>query len=142
MSSMLLAAAAAAVNPAPTVTAEQALENARATFPAAPRKAAPCPDAKDGEIVVCAEQEDPAKQYVPSNTDSGDTDDGTPHAPDVSGMPQCPSEGFTFSGSLSFCAKHLGKQPRQLYIIDLKAIPEAPAGSDADKIAKGEMAAP
>jgi hypothetical protein len=142
MSSMLLAAAAATVNPAPTITAEQALENARAALSAAPRKAAPCPDARGDEIVVCAEQEDPAKQYVSSNTDSGDTDDGTPHAPDVSGMPQCPSEGFTFSGSLSFCAKHLGKQPRQLYIIDLKAIPEAPAGSDADKIAKGEMATP
>jgi hypothetical protein len=27
-------------------------------------------------------------------------------------------------------------------MIDLKAIPEAPEGSDADKIAKGEMAAP
>jgi hypothetical protein len=40
------------------------------------------------------------------------------------------------------CAQHLGRQPRQLYIIDLKAIPEPPAGSDADRIAKGEMAAP
>jgi hypothetical protein len=142
MSSMLLAAAAAAVNPAPTVTAEQALENARASLPAVPRKAAPCPNARGDEIVVCAELENPATQYVPSNTDNGDTDDGTPHAPDVSGMPQCHTEGFTFSGSLSFCAKHLGKQPRQLYIIDLKAIPEAPPGSDADKIARGEQAAP
>ena len=88
MSSMLLAAAAAAVTPAPTVTAEQALENARAVFSAAPRKAAPCPDATGDEIVVCAEYEDPAKQYVPSNTDSGDPDDGVPHAP---GRPSAPS---------------------------------------------------
>jgi hypothetical protein len=142
MWSMLLAAAAAAVDPAPAVTAEQALENTRAAFSATPRKAAQCPEAKGDEIVVCAEQEDPARQYVPSNTDSGDTDDGTPHAPDVSGLPQCAVEGLTLNGSLSFCAKHLGKQPRQLYIIDLKAIPEAPAGSDADLIARGEKAAP
>jgi len=128
MSSMLLAAAAAAVTPAPTVTAEQALENARAIFSVAPRKAAPCPDAKGEEIVVCAEQEDPAKQYVPSDTDSGDPDDGVPRAPDVSGLP---------SGGM-----RIGKTPHRPLIIDLSKIPEAPAGSDADRIAKGEMAAP
>jgi hypothetical protein len=134
MTSMLLAAAAAAVTPAPTVTAEQALENARAVFSAAPRKAAPCPDATGDEIVVCAEYEDPAKQYVPSNTDSGDPDDGVPHAPDVSGLPSC--------AGATVCAQHLGKQPRHPLIIDLSKIPEAPAGSDADLIARGEKAAP
>ena len=134
MSSMLLAAAAAAATPTPTITAEQALENARALYSAAPRKAAPCPEAPSDEIVVCAEHDDPAKQYVPSNTDSGDTYDGVPHAPNVSDLPDC--------ATATLCAQHLGKQPRQLYIIDLKAIPEPPAGSDADKIAKGEMAAP
>ena len=128
MSSMLWAAAAAAVSPVPTVTAEQALENARAMFSAAPRKAAPCPEAKGDEIVVCAEHEDPAKQYVPSNADSGDPDDGVPRAPDVSGLP---------SGGMRFC-----KTPRHQLIIDLSKIPEAPAGSDADLIARGEKAAP
>ena len=128
MSSMLLAAAAAAVNPVPTVTAEQALENARAVFSAAPKKAAPCPDATGDEIVVCAEHEDPAKQYVPSDTDSGDPDDGVPRAPDVTGLP---SDGM-----------RIGKTPRHPLIIDLSAIPEAHPGSDADKIARGEMAAP
>lgn len=133
MSSMLLAAAAAAANPPPTITAEQALANARAVTSAAPPRAAPCPEVTSGEIVVCAEREDPKKQYVPSNTDSGDTYDGVPHAPNVSGLPDC--------ATASFCTR-MGAQPRQLYIIDLKAIPEPPAGSDADKIAKGEMAAP
>lgn len=136
MSSMLLAAAAAAVTPAQTITAEQALENARSVYSEAPRKVVPCPDTTGDEIVVCAELEDPATQYVPSDTDSGDPDDGVPRAPDVSGLPPCINAG------LAFCAPHLGAQPRQLYIIDLKAIPEPPAGSDADKIAKGEMAAP
>jgi hypothetical protein len=128
MSSMLLAVAAAAVTPGPTVTAEQALENARAVFSAEPRKAAPCPDAKGDEIVVCAEPEDPAGQYVPSATDNGDPDDGMPRAPDVSGLP---TDGI-----------RIGKTPRHPLIIDLSKIPEAPAGSDAGLIARGEMAAP
>ena len=128
MWSMLLAAAAAAVNPAPTVTAEQALENARAIFLSAPKRTAQCPEASGDEIVVCAEHDDPAKQYVPSNTDSGDPDDGVPRAPDVTGLP---------SGGM-----RIGRTPRHPLIIDLSKIPEAPPGSDADKIAKGEKAAP
>jgi len=128
MSSMLLAAAAAAVNPTPTVTAEQALENARAVYSAAPHKAAPCPESTGDEIVVCAEHEDPATQHVPSDSDSGDPRDGVPRAPDVSGLP---------SGGM-----RIGKTPRHPLIIDLSKIPEAPAGSDADRIAKGEKAAP
>jgi hypothetical protein len=146
MSSMLLAAAAAALfqtqaeapapDPnAPTVTADQALDNYRKLVGSAvPPKIQTCPDAPTGEIVVCARSEDPKTQHVPSDTDLGSTDDGIPHAPDVSGLPSC--------AGATMCAQHLGRKPRQLYIIDLKAIPEPPAGSDADKIAKGEMAAP
>ena len=88
-----------------------------------------CPKTEDpDEIVVCAEHEDPAKQYVPSDADSGDPDDGVPRAPDVTGLP---------SGGM-----RIGKTPRHPLIIDLKSIPEAPPGSDADKIARGEKAAP
>jgi hypothetical protein len=36
----------------------------------------------------------------------------------------------------------VGKTPRRPLLIDLDTIPEAPPGSDADKIAKGEMVAP
>jgi hypothetical protein len=133
MSSMLLALAAAAGTPQPTITAEQALANARALTSATPPKSAPCPESTNGEIVVCAEHEDPKKQYVPSNTDSGNTYDGVPHAPNVSTLPDC--------ATASFCSR-VGKTPRHPVIIDLAAIPEPPAGSDADKIAKGEMAAP
>jgi hypothetical protein len=135
MSSMLLAAAAASVSPQPTVTAEEAMAHAKALYSAVPPKPAPCPESTGEEIVVCAEHEDPRKQYVPSDTDNGvPDDDGVPRAPNVSGLPDC--------ATALFCAQHLGRQPRQLYIIDLKAIPEPPAGSDADKIARGEMAAP
>jgi hypothetical protein len=128
MSSMLLAAAAAAVSPPPTVTAEEALANARALYTAAPHKAAPCPEATGDEIVVCAQHEDPKQQYVPSDADSGDPDDGVPRAPDVSGLP---------SGGM-----RIGRTPRHPLVIDLKAIPEPPPGSDADKIANGEKAVP
>jgi hypothetical protein len=134
MSSMLLAAAAAAVSPPPTVTAEEALANARSLYEAAPHKAAPCPEATSDEIVVCAEHEDPKKQYVPSDADSGVPDDGgVPRAPNVSGLPDC--------ASASFCSR-VGKTPRHPLIIDLKALPEPPPGSDADRIASGEKAAP
>ena len=128
MSSMLLAAAAAAANPVPAVTAEQLLENARSLYSAAPPKTEPCPESTGDEIVVCAEQEDPATQYVPSDADSGNPDDGVARAPDVSGLP---------SGGI-----RIGRTPRHPLIIDLSKIPQAPAGSDADRIAKGELALP
>ncbi|MBO0749804.1 MAG: hypothetical protein J2O44_05170 [Porphyrobacter sp.] len=111
------------------------MANARAVYSAVPPKQVECPQTTGDEIVVCARHEDPATQYVPSDTDSGvPSDDGVPRAPNVSGLPDC--------ATATVCAQHLGKQPRQLYVIDLKAIPEPPAGSDADKIAKGEMAPP
>jgi len=133
MSSMLLALAAAAGNPLPTITAEQAMANYRAITTATPPKVEACPEYTGGEIVVCAEREDPKKQYVPSDTDNGSTDDGVPHAPNVSTLPNC--------ASATMCSR-VGKTPVHPLVIDLKAIPEPPAGSDADKIARGEMAAP
>ena len=135
MSSMLLALAAAAGDPLPAITAEQALANARALTSAAKPKSAPCPESANGEIVVCAEHEDPAKQYVPSDTDSGDPDDGVARAPDFAPH----FHGNIVDAKGCFIPPCAGPPP---LIIDLKAIPEAPPGSDADKIARGEKAAP
>jgi hypothetical protein len=122
--------------PAPTITAGQALRSEQALVgPVVPRKVETCDEASGNEIVVCARTEDPKTQYVPSDADSGVADDGgVPRAPDVSGLPSC--------AGATVCAQHLGRQPRQLYIIDLKAIPEPPPGSDADRIARGDMPAP
>jgi len=131
MSSMLLAAAAAATAPGPTITAEQALANARALYAVERERPAACPDAQGDEIVVCARREDPDKLRVPSDADLGDTDDGVPRAPNVSGLPDC-SRG---------CMR-IGKDPPNPLIIDLNSIPEPPPGSDAERIARGEMAAP
>jgi len=131
MSSMLWAAAAA-VAAAASPTAEDLLERARSFYALEEETAQVCPQATGDEIVVCGPNVDPDRYRVPSPTDQGRTDDGIPRAPNVSGLPDC---------SQATCIR-VGRQPRQVNLIDLDAIPEAPPGSDADKIAKGEMAAP
>lgn len=95
---------------------------------------------RQGEIVVCAPDE--GQFRVPSTAESDPEsaqalNDGRLHAPDVAGagifkgkptmggmcmLPPCP--------------------PEAAYLIDLSSIPLAPAGSDADRIAKGELRAP
>lgn len=128
--SSVLWAAAAAVASAPAITAEEALENARAVYSAEPQRRAPCPDPEPGEILVCRQLENPDELRVPSDTDLGDPDDGMVRAPDVSSLPHW-SQGIRG-----------GWKPPDPLIIDLDSIPEPPPGSDADRIAKGEMAAP
>lgn len=95
---------------------------------------------RQGEIVVCAPE--PEQFRVPSTaeddpTGAAGTDDGRLHTPDVAGKGIFKGKS-TMSGMCLIppCPK------AQPYIIDLSSIPEAPAGSDADKIAKGELRAP
>ncbi len=127
--------AAGPAGPAPGATsAEQALSTAQAAYgpKVTPRT---CPDAPaTGEIVVCARKQDDAEFRVQStrelHPDSHQaTYDGLPRAPNVHGIPTCKETGNPCIG--------LGKVPPPIYYIDLTKIPEAPAGSDADKIAKG-----
>ena len=106
------------------------IENARQAY-AIPRKLTRCEEAAGNEIVVCAHQEDDAKYRAEGNV--GSTDTGVPHA-DVGH--HAPPGGLTARGCF------LQKCPKPVYLIDLSKIPMAPPGSDADKIAKGEMAAP
>lgn len=93
----------------------------------------------DDAIVVCAPDRGEDLR-VPSTSQSDPTssearrelDNGVPRAPQLDrgscrGQPGCVVGGWA---------------PPPIYVIDVKAIPEAPEGSDADKIAKGEMAAP
>lgn len=138
MSSLLWAAAAAAVNPAPTITAQQALDNAQKLYAITPPKpkAKPCPVSMENEIVVCRQFEKPTSQYVPSDLDNGVPDDGgIPRAPDVSGLPQ--------GGTIVVRGCFIPPCPKPpALIIDVRGIPEPPAGSDADKMAKGEIPTP
>lgn len=95
---------------------------------------APCPQPESGVIVVCSQTDDGA-QRVPSSTDEAiaaglPVSDGRPRAPDLFGIP---------SGGVSI---KMGSPPPQVYVIDLKAIPEAPAGSDAARYAEDPSAEP
>ena len=89
------------------------------------------------EIVVCVdrgEDQQVERDASDPNTLEGRRalDGGIPRAPQFDrgscrGQPGCVTGGWA---------------PPPVYYIDMKAIPEPPPGSDADKIAKGEMRAP
>lgn len=88
-----------------------------------------------GQIVVCRTNEENDRQKLPlpvQQDTSNTTADGAPRAPNVSGLPDC-SKG----GCIGF-----GKAPVPVYYFDITKLPEPPAGSDAEKIARGEMAPP
>ena len=91
--------------------------------------------AKPGDdIVVCGEV-DPDKDRLPGREDlesARSTNDGLPRAPrfdrgSCKGQPGCVS---------------VGSVPDPVYYVDVKDLPEAPVGSDADLIATGEKAEP
>lgn len=85
------------------------------------------------EIVVCIDRGE--DQRIPSTAESDPTShealyDGVPRAPQLDrgsckGQPGCMIGGWA---------------PPPVYYIDVKALPQAPKGSDADLIAKGEKA--
>jgi hypothetical protein len=90
---------------------------------------------KSGEIVVCVDRGEDLR--VPSTAESDPSslaarralNNGVPRAPQLDrgsckGKPGCIIGGWA---------------PPPIYVIDPAALPEAPEGSDADKIAKGEM---
>ncbi|MGB7373397.1 hypothetical protein [Pontixanthobacter sp.] len=138
--SMLLLSAAAAQATAQNqgqITAEDALANAEAAYgPPEPDKK--CDPANGDEIVVCADNDgDQSAFRVKSTAELDPTseealDDGLPRAPDVAGP-------GIFRGPPSFS---FGAPPPPALIIDVTALPQAPEGSDADKIAKGEIPSP
>lgn len=82
----------------------------------------------NGEILVCG-KDDGSDVRVPD--DELRTDDGLPRAPEV-GPPSCKKTGN--KGCIGF-----GGVPPPVFIIDMKAIPPPPKGSDAEKVAKGEI---
>lgn len=90
---------------------------------------------KSGEIVVCVDRGEDLR--VPSTADSDPSslaarralNNGIPRAPQLD-RGSCKGQAGCMIG---------GWAPPPIYVIDPTAIPEAPEGSDADKIAKGEM---
>ena len=90
---------------------------------------------KSGEIVVCIDRGEDLR--VPSTAESDPSslaarralNNGIPRAPQLDrgsckGQPGCVVGGWA---------------PPPIYVIDPTALPQAPEGSDADRIAKGEL---
>ena len=91
-----------------------------------------------GEIVVCADQRKNERERLPlrDELDSAkSTSGGVPATPDVHGIRQIPG-GISIKGCfLPPCP------PPPMYFFDIASLPEAPEGSDADLVARGEMRA-
>jgi hypothetical protein len=99
-----------------------------------------CEAPKGNDIVVCAQDQKQFRAQGSSDEDptgKAGTNDGRLTPPDVAG-------NGIFKGKPTMggmCLIPPCAAPKA-YMIDLSSIPEAPAGSTADKIAKGEIRAP
>ena len=88
------------------------------------------------DIVVCADT-DPDQHRLPGREDlesARSTNDGLPRAPDLS--PRYPGVVVAKGCFIPPCPAP------PVYYVDVKDLPEAPVGSDADLIATGEKAEP
>jgi hypothetical protein len=119
-------------------TARQMTDKAKAAYgPLAPQRPKACGSQdKNGEIVVCAP--DDGKQWRVPSTSEGDP---TSRQATRTGMPRAPQlDRGSCKGKGQVGCIGLGGRAREIYMIDLKSIPETPKGSDAEKVANGEMA--
>jgi len=93
-------------------------------------------NANSNEIVVCRTRDDESDRLpLREELDSvKSTDDGIPRAPDL--RPKYPGIVVARGCFIPPCP------PPPMVFIDVKALPEAPEGSDADLIAKGEKKQP
>ena len=116
-----------------SVTAEQAIATAKEVYgPPAPKPKCP-PQPAGGEIVVCAEQQEQSQFRVQS---SGDLDPEGAGARDS--IPRAPDLEHHYPGPVVATGCFIPPCPPPMpVLIDLKAIPEAPPGSDADRVAHG-----
>ncbi|HOB13490.1 MAG TPA: hypothetical protein PK680_00720 [Novosphingobium sp.] len=98
-----------------------------------------CRPTSEGEIVVCVDRGEDQRMGTGEpdrNTLEGRKalNGGVPRAPDLDDL-DCRTH------PRGTCIQ-MGWAPPPVYYVDVSKLPEAPEGSDADKIAKGEMAAP
>jgi hypothetical protein len=143
---LVLAGACLATPALAQVSAAEAAQNKLDDMIAAERDmvhAAPvsrrCPDdPQDGTIVVCAPDHS-ERWRVPSTADENPRsaaalNTGIPRAPRVTDLVDCSDPANGCHG--------FGHVPPPVYYIDVTKLPAPPPGSDADKIARGEMPAP
>ena len=100
-----------------------------------PDKRQRCKPAVGDEIVVCADHG--GDQRVPSTAQSDPSSLAARRALDGN-IPRAPQ----FDRGYCASCQHFGNVPPPVYYVDLDSLPAPPEGSDADKIAKGEMTAP
>lgn len=132
---LFVAGQVAAQTPAPPVTAEQALDTAKEAYGPPDTKARPlCPPQRaGGEIVVCAEQQEQSQFRVQSSGELDPTGAGA-----RGGGPRAPDLEHKYPGPVVATGCFIPPCPPPMPpIIDLKAIPEAPPGSDADRVGQG-----
>lgn len=119
-------------------TAGGMVDRAKAAYgPLAPQRPKACgTQDKNGEIVVCAP--DDGKQWrIPPTSET----DPTSRAATRTGMPRAPQlDRGSCKGKGQLGCLGVGRVPPPMYMIDLKSIPETPKGSDAEKVANGELA--
>ena len=94
-----------------------------------------CKPATGDEIVVCADHG--SDQRVASTAET-DPNSRTARRALDGGIPRAPQF------DRGYCAKcqHFGAIPPPVYYVDVTKLPAPPAGSDAEKIANDELAAP
>ena len=117
------------------VTAEEAVAAAKEAYGPPDSRAKPeCPAPKaEGEIVVCGQEQDNSRFRVKS---SGDLDPAGAGARDI--VPRAPDVGTVYPGVVVARGCFIPPCPPPMpVLIDLKAIPEAPPGSDADRVGRG-----
>ncbi|MBU6269307.1 MAG: hypothetical protein KGN34_17300 [Sphingomonadales bacterium] len=144
---ILLAAAPAAAQDAPAGQPGTQDEDALAAerlmmLPPRPPKPRCKENGEEGAIVVCGRTTETERYRVKSSGDedplsAGATRTGVPHVGQslVTGLRDCsPASGNK--------CRSLGRAPAPIYYFDITKLPPPPEGSDADKIAKDEMAAP
>ena len=98
-----------------------------------------CDAPKGNDIIVCAQNNDQFRAQSSSQIDPESDqalNDGRLTPPDVAGKGI-----FKGKPTLGGICMLPPCPPPKAYMIDLSTIPMAPAGSDADKIAKGEIRA-
>lgn len=135
------ALAAPLIDPAATDRKVKEMLAAAHAIYGVPDPRARCKPASADEIVVCVDRG--TDQRVPSTAETDPDsraarralDGNIPHAPNV-GSIKCRK------GADGVCRGNVGGAPVPVYYVDITKLPDPPAGSDAEAIANGELAAP
>lgn len=120
----------------PATTAEEVITAGKQAYALPDRRRRPeCETPQvSAEIVVCGRENDDGRFRAQSSSDLDPTGAG---AKDT--VPRAPAVETVYPGVVAARGCFVGPCPPPMpALIDLKAIPEAPPGSDADRIGRGE----